>query len=685
MRWEVRLFLALGGVMAGFFAMVGLLGYFTWGLTPKDDASIARAIAFERHMGERAFAIDEMSQSVRGTSDLRGVPSHQVAEWPPEKGRVFAEAPMLAARVQAGQLPPVSERLPENPLVIVPPEQIGPYGGTWTRFGNGPQDVGILEARLAYDGLVRWDAISREVLPNLAVRWDVEDGGREYTFYLRKGVRWSDGHPFTAEDILFWYHHVLLNKELTPVVPRDFQRGGEVMAVEMVDLHAVRFRFKEPHGLFLYALASGRGYEMARDAAHYLKRFHPDFVPIDSLEAMARASGLDLWSRVYTDRREWRNPDMPRLWPWVMTQPPPAQPIVLTRNPYYWKVDPDGNQLPYIDRMTFDIFDTETINFKAINGEIGMQARHLLFTNYPLFMENRRRGGYRVLHWVAGQGGELVLLPNLNHKDPALRKLMNDRRFRQALSLAIDREELNQVGYFGVGTPRQMAPPKTSAFYSPEYESAFVDFNPDEANRLLDELGLDRRDAQGRRLLPGGRPLSLTLEVATGSALLGLVIDHWTRVGVHTEIKDLARPLWYQRARAMLHDITVWSGSDEQIPLLDPRWFFPPDANAYHAPGYGLWYSTDGRAGEEPPEEIKACMALFRQIENETDPAEQIRLFREIMDLNREHLWAIGLIGDVPSIFVVQNRFRNVPDVAVTGWSFRTPGNTAVECYAIEE
>ncbi len=685
MKMAMRFSWAFWGVGCLLCLLVVVLGYLTHFLTPKDTVSLQRAAAFEQQI-KRLSSGTEIFVETQDAQTGKRVAAHRVTEWPQTQGRTFFQSPMLNLQVVHKKLPPVEERLPENPLVIVPPEQNGPYGGTWTRFGNGPQDVGILEARLAYDGLVRWDAMCSKVLPNLAVSWTIADSGKVFTFFLRKGVKWSDGQPCTADDILFWYHHVLLNKELTPVIPRDFKRDGEVVLVEKLDAHTVQFRFKQPHGIFLYALASGRGYEVIRDPAHYMRQFHPDFVPQDSLMAKARAAGLDLWSRLYEDKRDWRNPEMPRLWPWVMKEPPPAMPIVLERNPYYWKVDPEGNQLPYIDRMTFEIYDAETINFKAINGEMGMQERHLQFTNYPLFMENSKRGGYRVLHWVAGQGGTQVLLPNLNHKDPAMNGLMNDRRFRFALSLALNRDEINQVGFFGVGKPRQMAPPATSAFYSAEYEKAYIEYDPKRANQLLDEIGL-KKDAQGRRLLANGKPIKLTLEVASesGSPMMALVADYWTQVGLVTEVKDLARPLWYQRIRAMMHDVTAWSSADEQNPLLDPRWFFPNDGDAFYAPAFGRWHDTDGKAGVEPPEEIKACMRIFRQIEKTTDPDEQLRLFQKIIELDRQNLWTIGLVGDVPSILVVKNTFRNVPDVAVTGWSFRTPGNTAPECYAIDE
>ncbi|MBT4136945.1 MAG: ABC transporter substrate-binding protein [Candidatus Latescibacteria bacterium] len=685
----LKVLAAFFAVFLGFVLMVEVLGYVTWALTPRDKASLERALRFEREMARNGQS-DRTTQAETLFSETDPprpkVGTHSVGEWPANNGRDFAQAPELDKLVSGGALPPVSERLPENPLVIIPPEQNGPYGGTWTRFGNGPQDVGILEARLAYDGLVRWDAMSREILPNLAVRWHISADSQTYTVWLRKGVRWSDGHPCTVDDIVFWYDHVLRNAELTPVVPRDFKRGGEVMQLVKLDDYTVRFHFKEPHGLFLYALASGRGYEMLGYPAHYLQQYHAAFVPQANLEKMAQDAGLDLWNKLFDDKRDWRNIEMPRLWPWLIKEPPPARPVVLERNPYYWKVDPDGNQLPYIDRMTFEIYDAETINFKAINGEIGMQSRHLMFTNYPLLMENRKKGGYRVLHWTPGNGGDLAILPNLNHKDPVMRAILEDHRFRKALSLAIDRDEINEVGYFSVGTPRQMAPPKASDFYSSTYEIAYVEHDLDRANALLDEMNLVKRDPRGVRLMPNGKPLKLSLESATvrGGAVLLLVVDHWRQLGIDADVKDLARQLWQQRVHGKLHDVTAWGSSDEQIPLLDPRWLMPDNRDAFHAPGYGRWFNTDGKGGEEPPPELKACMAIFREIERTSDRAEHIRLFKKIIALNEKYLWTIGLIGEIPAIFVVKNSFRNVPDNAVTGWMFRTPGNTAVECYAIE-
>jgi len=677
------------------------LGYFTYYLAPKDPASIAKAAAFEASFGAtvKSPSVDALIQSTgtesRSIEDLaaeisvpdrhpkKAVRTHQIEEWAGE--REFGEAPMLAKQVAAGDLPPVSERLPQDPLVIVPPDQIGPYGGTWTRFANGPRDVGVVEARLAYEGLVRWGPMGREIIPNLAIKWEIADSGRVYTFWLRKGVKWSDGHPLGVDDLIFWYEDVLKNSEITPVIPRDFKRSGQLMDFVVVDSTTIQFRFVEPNGLFLQKLASGRGYEMLRYPAHYMKQYHPKYTPLEELENLANEAGFDLWKQLFEDKYDWRNPEIPRIWPWIVVAPPPARPSVLQRNPYYWKVDSEGNQLPYIDRMTFEIFDAETINLKAINGEMGMQSRHLQFQNYPLFMEGREKGDYRVVHWLNGSGGTNNIALNLNHKDPVMRDIIRDHRFRKALSLALNRDELNEADFFGIGKPRQASPPPTSPFYDAAYESAYIAYDPDAANKLLDEMGL-KRDEMGMRLRPDGEPLFLFIETSSlNNRVLELVAGYWKDVGVNAEVKEEARQLFYERKRGLMHDVGIWGGSDEQIPVLDPRWLLPFSDESIHAVDFARWYSTDGKRGEEPQGDIRKVIELFWEIERTADPEGQVRLMQEIIDLNRKNLWVIGTLGEVPVFFLVKNSFKNVPDVAMVGWSFRSPGNTAVECYAIDE
>ncbi|NQT88611.1 ABC transporter substrate-binding protein, partial [bacterium] len=510
---------------------------------------------------------------------------------------------------------------------------------------------------------------------------------RTYTFWLRRGVRWSDGHRFSADDLIFWHHDIILNEELTPVPPQDLRRGGEVCKLEKVDDHTVRFCFKEPHGLFLQMLASGFGYVPTRYPAHYLKQFHVNYVAKAELEKQAHAKGFQFWYQLLSDRWDWRNKECPRLWPWLIVDET-SLPVIFTRNPYYWKVDPDGRQLPYIDRMTFAIFDTETINLKAINGEAGMQGRHMDFQNYPLFMENRKKGGYRVLHWINGGGGTLQLAPNLNLKsDPVLQGLFQDSRFRIALSHAINRDELNEICFFGIGKPRQLCPPAASPYYDADYEKAYIDYDPDKANRLLDAMGLTQKTRGGNRLRPDGLPITLYIETTSmtgNNRLLEMVAAYWTEVGVKTDVKMTARQLFYARKQALMHHVGVWWPGDELIPVIDPRWFLPFSTESIHAIGYARWFTSGGQGGVEPTGDIRQCIDLYRQIQQTPDEAEHRRLFAEIIRLNEKNLWVIGTIGEMPTIMLASDSFRNVPEVAVFGWIFRTPGNTAPECYAID-
>lgn len=698
-----RVFISMLVIFGVFGLIVEALGHLTWYLSPRDPEALAEAGRLQSVLGslakspESGFAAtsprtggqeetasqgEQPRLNSRRSFEFQAV--HQVAEW--EGDVPFSESPLLAARVESGELPPVSERLPTDPLVIIPPEQNGPYGGTWTRLGTGPKDINIVEARFAYDGLVRWGPKGKKILPNIARKWEVSEDGRVYTFWLREDMRWSDGHPYTADDIVFWRNEILLNKEITPVVIREFKRGGEPVEVEKVSDTVVRFRFKEPHGLFLKALATGRGYECTREPAHYLKRFLPKFVGQAHMDSLAAAAGFDHWVPYFNTLREWRNVDLPRVWPWIIKEPPPAQPAVLERNPYYWKVDPDGRQLPYIDYMTFEVFDAETINFKAINGEMGMQGRHLLFDNFPLFMENTAKGGYRVVQWMTGNGGPLLIAPNLNHKDPVLRKLIEDRRFRIALSHAMNRDAINEIAYFGIGKPRQLAPPPNSDYYSPSFEKAYTDYDPDKANQLLDEIGLTERMSNGIRLRPDGEPLVVFIETTSlNNRALELVAADWTAVGVKTEVKEKARQLFWENQKAMNHDFATWGGADEFEPTLDPRWLVPWNDSSIQAQSYARWFRTGGRQGEKPKDEdMLRVMELYRLIETSTDLDAHARYIEEVLDLNEKNLWVIGTVGETPSIYLVKDTFVNVPEVALSGWSFRTPGNTAVECYAID-
>ncbi len=680
----MRFILGVVGVSVGLFCLVEVLAYVTWSLS---------------NMGDRAFQEALQREVVDRERDVIG--HHRVLEWN-DRLRDFHEAPELAERVEAGTLEPVEQRLPKDPLVIDPPQQRGPYGGDWMRYAVGVGDVNsvFFGGRLTYDGLVRWCPMGEKILPNLARDWEVKESGRIYIIYLREGVRWSDGEPFTADDIVFWYEHVLLNEEITSTINREWKAGGEVMDLTKVDDYTIRIAFAEPRSLFIERTLGSRFFDAMLVPRHYMKQFHADFARPEPGEELKEGElprwfrremeerNYHRWPQLYSYMDRWQNPDKPTLKAWKLHRPPPSRPVVFVRNPYYWKVDPDGRQLPYIDRVSFHIFELEIIAMRAIQGLMPMQKRHIRFDRYALLMENQGVGNYEVRQWIAGSGNDLAIAPNLNHQDPATRELMRDPRFRKALSLALDREMINQARYYGQAQPRQVAASERSPFYDPEYESAYIEYDPERAIELLAEIGLERR-RDGRWLGKDGRPLRFQIDVTNtpsgGDVLVDLVADAWTALGVRADVNRLARPLFTQRRAGRLHDFHVWEGEWEDNPIIQPRWHMPyyPGASPF-AEEYALWFHTDGESGTEPSGDIRRVIERYREIEQELDRQKQIEMFAEISRLNRENLWVIGVLGKAPTPVVVHNHMRNVPDVALSTWEVRSPANTATEVYVWE-
>ena len=669
-------FLAVAAAMVA--AVLGL-GRLTWWLSEAGRVSLAEVATLQPPPRDLDAAI------------------HKVDEWPADRPRAFTQAPALAQAVASGDLPPVEDRLPEQPLVITPPHQAGPYGGIWRRYANSPADaIGAIVARVFYETPVRWSADGRHVLPNVFRHWTISDDGRTCTFHLRPGMRWSDGHRFTAHDIAFWYHHVLLNEELTPSITREMRIGGQVASFHMLDEHTFQLRFNEPAGLLIERDLTGSLGQSMLVPSHYLSRYHADFFdtddgqPPDHVRQEMDSRGYEHWTQLYSHKDQPRNPDRPTLAAWRLVRAPPARPVVFERNPYYWKVDHQGNQLPYIDRIHVEIFDPQIINMRAIQGEVHMQFRHLRLENYPLLMKNRQRTDgrhYRVLLWRRMSGNELVLPPNLNHHDPILRQLFNNRRFRQALSYGLDRRLINEAMFFGSGQPRQVAPGADSPFHVPGADTIHTAYDPDRANALLDELGLPRgRDGVRRR--PDGRPLRIRIDTTempnAADVATPLVAQMWSRLGIAAEVNRMNRDLFYQRKAAAMHDMAVWFGEIEDNPLIDPRWMLPFSGESNHAVSYAQWFTSDGAVGEPPSGDLAHALELYQQIERTVDPDRRLELMRRIVELNRDNLWVIGTVGRTPLPVVVSERMRNVPDVAVETWHYRTPGNTAPECYALE-
>ncbi|MCA1960543.1 MAG: ABC transporter substrate-binding protein [Desulfomonile sp.] len=605
-----------------------------------------------------------------------------ILAWFAAGASAYNEAPELSELVKANKLPPVAERLPQQPVVIKPVEKIGMYGGTWRRAYTGLSDL-VGARRILYDPLVRWSP-DYKVVGNLAHKWEADPEGKVYTFHLVRGVKWSDGQPFTADDIMFSIHDIFLNKELTSSVPRWLAPTGDPPKVTKVDDYTVRFEFAKPYGLFLEQLACPQGMELVTKPKHYLKQFHKKYASPEELDARMKKANASSWVKLFQDVSSLRHAmftstEYPSICAWIVEVPAPAKRFVMRRNPFYWKVDPEGNQLPYIDKIVHDLqAESQTILLKAIAGEIDMQARGLGgMQNSVLLVATVGQGKYRLVPKTSTASVGLLLAPNLNHSDPVMQKIIGDRRFRIALSHAINRQEINKIVYRGKGTPRQAAPLKESVFYSPTYEKAYIDYNPDKAKALLDEMGL-KSGPDGKRTRPDGKPLRLSIDVM-------VVIQSWVDtaeilasnlggVGIETEVKSESRELFWERVKSATHDAALWPGDGGMECLLEPRWYFPYSSESFQAPRYGEWYQSEGAKGLEPPADIKELMKTYDQIVSTVSDEKKKELFAKIIKANEENLWVIGLVHDPPDFYVVSTKMHNIPKRDFQSWIYPNPG-----------
>ncbi len=599
-----------------------------------------------------------------------------------DEAAAFSQSPMLEKLVKDGKLPPVDERLPEKPVQVKPIEKPGVYGGNWRRAYTGLSDL-VGARRLLYDPLVRW-SLDYKILPNIARKWEISDDGRVFTFHLVRGVRWSDGEPFTVDDILFYFNDILSNEELTPSIPKWMSPSGAPPKVEKVDDYTFRVTFDRPYGLFLQQLACPHGMALVTKPKHYLKNFHKKYAKPEELEALMKERNVSSWVKLFKDASSIRHAlftgtEMPSLCAWITTVPAPAKRFVMQRNPYYWKVDTKGNQLPYIDRITHELqAESQTILLKAIAGEIDMQGRRLGgMQNSVLLLASKDRGDYRLVPKKSTASVGLLVAPNINHQDPVMKEILSDPRFRKAVSYAINREEINKIIYRGKGECRQAAPLKESPYYGEAYAQAYIEYDPNKSKALLDEMGL-KTGSDGKRLRPDGKPLNLTLDVMaaiqTWVDTAEILASNLSNVGINTEVKSETRELFRQRVLAAAHDVALWPGDGGMECLLEPRWYFPYSSESLNAPLYGLWFQTGGKKGEEPPAGVKEMMEIYKTILATVSREEQKKLFAKIIEANRENLWVIGLVHDPPDYYVVANNFFNVPKSDFQSWIYPNPG-----------
>lgn len=584
------------------------------------------------------------------------------------------EPPALAEAVRAGKLPALAERLPRQPR-LVQAEQPGQYGGELRMLMAKARDVRMMVV-YGYARLVGYDQ-SFALVPDILERIEVE-GERAFTLHLRRGHRWSDGHPFTTEDFRYWWEDIAHNRDLTPFgLPRSMLVDGKPPRFEVLNRTTVRYSWLLPNPFFVPELAGSRPLYIYAPA-HYMKQFHVRYADPAKLAGQVRAAGVRDWSALHARMEapyQNNNPDFPSLDPWINTTRGTSDRYVLVRNPYYHRVDQQGRQLPYIDRVILYIADGGLIPAKTGAGESDLQARYLNFSDYTFLKKAERRTGMEVRLWDTSKGSHIALYPNLNVNDPVWRAIVQDVRFRRALSLGINRREINQVLYYGLAEEGNDTVMERCPLYDPAYRQAWAEFDLKQANALLDAMGLTQRDRQGLRRLPDGRSMTVVVETAGENTeqtdVLQLIHDTWLKLGVKLFARPIQREVFRNRVFSGKTLMAVWSGMDNALPTADmsPQHLAPVSQQQLQWPKWGQYYETGGAAGEPPTlPAAKELVELNEGWGRATSATVREFIWRRMLEIQAEQVFTIGLISGVPQPVVVNRRLHNVPQKGVYNW-----------------
>src|SRR6516164_6600651 len=576
--------------------------------------------------------------------------------------------------VASGRLPKIEDRVPNDPEVAEF-ETTGMPGGELRMLMGGPKDTRMMVV-YSYARLVGYTP-SLNLAPDILKSIDVEDG-RIFILRLRRGHKWSDGHPFTSEDFRYWFEDVAQNNQLSPLgLPISMLPQGEVPRFEVLDETTVRYSWTRPNPLFLPDLAGPSPLYIYRPS-HYLKQFHQKYAEKATLDVLVKQANQRNWAalhnRMDTMYRN-DNPNLPSLEPWILKTKPPSDRFVFERNPYYYRIDEAGHQLPYIDRVIFSIADSKIIPAKTGAGESDLQARYLRFDNYTFLKASEQRNDFKVRLWRSAQGSPLALYPNLNVNDDICLDLVRNLRFRRALSLAVDRHEVNQVIYFGLAIEGQNTVLPQSPLYNSKYRSAWAKFDLSEANRLLDLIGLTKRGSDRVRLLPDGRPMELIVENSGESTeqsdVLELIRDSWRRIGIRLFAKPSQLTLFRRRVFSGETLMSIDKGMENGLATaaMSPRELAPTSQQQLEWPKWGQYYETKGIAGEPPnlPSAI-GLKELYEEWLAAASNEEHTRIWHDMLQIWASEVFSIGTVAGVLQTVVVNAKLRNVPEQGIYNW-----------------
>ena len=599
----------------------------------------------------------------------------------------FQQSPVLDAMVADGTLPPVEERLPDEPLVMQPADQVADYGGTLISGGNGeawPMEDLLREFPHVYSSRMQG------VLPNVFMNAETSADGLSTTFTIRPGIKWSDGEPFGADDFVFWYEAIALNKELSPNGVNNLKVGGEMGTISKVDDNTIVMEFVAPYGVLLERLNRWR--PMPYAPAHYLRQFHPDYTDPAEVDAIVEERGFTTWTELFEAERYWySNPNIPTIFAWkAITEGTSAPLLEFERNPYYWKVDIAGNQLPYADRVHLtNLGDTEGIVLKAIAGEIDYQHQEWFqgAINFPVLKQNEEAGGYKIYPQFGWSDVVGTTNFNLSIEDPVLNELFNNKDFRIALSLGFDRDLVNEVVFNGLFKPSHPAPPDSSVYNGAD--PAFLEdteHDVDRANEILDSLGLTWNDDKTQRFLPDGRPFELSVQVGSDGVfpnipVAELMAQGWEDLGLKSTVIPTPFSLLSERRQAGDYEIqSVSTNFGGQAPIIaalrgEPM---PISPNWVVNPPWARWVMSGGAEGEEPPEDVKRLYEIFEEFVAEPDPQKRFELEAEMYAIHNENRWLIGAVkapADLPTTWYAyfSNRMYNIPNPVAGEFYYASP------------
>lgn len=589
----------------------------------------------------------------------------------------YQEAPMLAEMVASGALPAVEERLPVNPTVITAVE-VGEYGGTWHRAFKGPGDrwgpTKLLEERT-----VKWNALEDSTLslkPAFVESYSVNGDSTEFTFTLLEGLKWSDGHPVTTDDVAFWYNDIFLNEELTPSISAVFAPGGVPMVIEIKDDRTFTAKFSQPYVYFLQILAkdSTSGPSLDRPSfiqpAHYMRQFNNHHASEAELAAAAAEHGVDEWTQLWGSKGPiaawWFNEDLPVITAWHVEGGTTGNTVTMVRNPYYYAVDQAGNQLPYVDKVVHKLFEgQEAFNLMIVQGQIDMQGRYVQTQDFTFLVENAEKGGYHINKWKDASVWSLV--PNYNTEDEVLRDLYEASDFRHALSIGIDRELINELAYSGLAEPRSASPISGSPYFDADLETHWTEYDPDTANSLLDGIGLSEKDDDGFRQRSDGKRLQIVVEANNGaySDQLEILADNFADIGIELLPRIIDRTQWDDNRDNNNFQMQFTPFDRLSVVPADPRLMMGWDG---YANQYYIWYETKGESGVEPPADhpIRDIWAAWDAAAVASSVEDADVFVNELIKTFVNSGYVIGLVGEATVINIVKDNFMNVREGLVS-------------------